>query len=90
MVVFAPLADLDVAQDIEVLSGDVRDPHYCLEITRHVDAVFHLAALIAIPYSYVEPASYVDTNVIGTLNICQASRENGCKRDIQFCAIILT
>jgi NAD dependent epimerase/dehydratase len=77
------LDGLDVAQDIEVLSGDVRDPHYCLEITRHVDVVFHLAALIAIPYSYVAPASYVDTNVNGTLNICQAARQNSCKRVIQ-------
>lgn len=77
------LDGLDVTGEVEVLSGDVRDPHYCLEITRQVDIVFHLAALIAIPYSYVAPASYVDTNVTGTLNICQAARENGCKRVIQ-------
>jgi NAD dependent epimerase/dehydratase len=77
------LDNLPVAQEIEVLSGDVRDPHFCLEITKHVDIVFHLAALIAIPYSYVAPASYVETNVNGTLNICQAARLNGCKRVIQ-------
>ncbi len=77
------LNDLAVTGDIEVLSGDVRDPHYCLEITREVDIVFHLAALIAIPYSYAAPASYVDTNVSGTLNICQAARANGCSRVIQ-------
>ena len=64
-------------QDIEVLCGDVRDPHYCKHITKGVDIVFHLAALIGIPYSYVAPDSYVDTNVRGTLNICQASLENG-------------
>jgi nucleoside-diphosphate-sugar epimerase len=45
-----------------------------------VDIVFHLGALIAIPYSYVAPSSYVDTNITGTLNICQAALQNGCKR----------
>ena len=44
---------------------------------KDVDIVFHLAALIAIPYSYVAPASYVETNISGTLNICQAAKENG-------------
>jgi NAD dependent epimerase/dehydratase len=66
--------------EIEVLSGDVRDSHYCRQITRAVDVVFHLAALIAIPYSYVAPESYLDTNVRGTLNICQAALANGVKR----------
>ena len=68
--------------DIEVLTGDVRDPHYCKHIIKGVDVVFHLAALIAIPYSYVAPDSYVDTNIKGTLNICQAAKENGCERVI--------
>lgn len=68
--------------DIEVLSGDIRDPHYCTHITKGVDVVFHLAALIAIPYSYIAPTSYVDTNVTGTLNICQAARDNGCQKVI--------
>lgn len=63
--------------NLEVVSGDVRDPHFCKEITKDVDLIFHLAALIAIPYSYVAPDSYVDTNVKGTLNICQAAKENG-------------
>jgi NAD dependent epimerase/dehydratase len=67
---------------IEVLTGDVRDPHYCKEITKNIDVVFHLAALIAIPYSYIAPDSYVDTNIKGTLNICQAALENGCERVI--------
>ena len=49
-------------------------------ITKDIDVIFHLAALIAIPYSYVAPDSYVDTNVRGTLNICQAAKENGVKR----------
>jgi len=66
--------------DLEVVCGDVRDPNFCREITKGVDTVFHLAALIAIPYSYVAPDSYVDTNVKGTLNICQAARDNACRR----------
>jgi len=76
------LEDVDCLGDIEVLNGDVRDPHYCKHITQNVDVIFHLAALIAIPYSYVAPDSYVDTNVKGTLNICQAALENGVDRVI--------
>jgi NAD dependent epimerase/dehydratase len=67
---------------IEVVTGDVRDPFFCKEITKDIDTVFHLAALIAIPYSYVAPQSYVDTNVMGTVNMCKASMENGVKRFI--------
>jgi NAD dependent epimerase/dehydratase len=76
------LEDIDCRNDIEVLSGDIRDPHYCKHITKDIDIVFHLAALIAIPYSYVAPDSYVDTNIKGTLNICQAALDNGVKRVI--------
>ncbi len=65
---------------LEVVTGDVRDPNYCRHIVKGVDTVFHLAALIAIPYSYVAPDSYVDTNVKGTLNICQAVRDEGVGR----------
>lgn len=65
---------------LEVVTGDVRDPNYCRHIVRGVDTVFHLAALIAIPYSYVAPDSYVDTNVKGTLNVCQAVRDEGVSR----------
>jgi NAD dependent epimerase/dehydratase len=75
------LEDIDLTH-VEVVCGDVRDPNYCREITKDIDIVFHLAALIAIPYSYVAPDSYVATNVTGTLNICQAARDNGCKRVI--------
>jgi NAD dependent epimerase/dehydratase len=71
---------LDCLDEIEVVSGDVRDPHFCKEITKDIDVIFHLAALIAIPYSYIAPDSYVDTNIKGTLNICQAAKENGCER----------
>ncbi|OQX81537.1 MAG: NAD-dependent dehydratase [Bacteroidetes bacterium 4484_249] len=71
------LEDIPANDNLEIVSGDIRDPHYCKEITKDVDIIFHLAALIAIPYSYVAPDSYIDTNVKGTLNICQAAKENG-------------
>lgn len=67
-------------KNVEVVCGDVRDSSFCRKITKDIDVVFHLAALIAIPYSYDAPQSYVDTNVHGTLNICQASLENGVKK----------
>ncbi len=76
------LEDIVCLQDIEVLSGDVRDSHYCKHITKGIDIVFHLAALIAIPYSYIAPDSYADTNIKGTLNICQAALDNACERII--------
>jgi NAD dependent epimerase/dehydratase len=68
--------------NLEVIAGDVRDPHFCNHITKDIDIVFHLAALIAIPFSYLAPDSYVDTNIKGTLNICQAAKENGVNRVI--------
>lgn len=61
---------------IEVYAGDVRDAHDCLNLTAGIDAIVHLAALIAIPYSYKNPESYIKTNVQGTLNICQAAMRN--------------
>ena len=78
------LEDIEAVKkkDIEVLCGDIRDPHFCKNITKGVDIIFHLAALIAIPYSYIAPDSYLDTNAKGTLNICQAALENGVKRVI--------
>lgn len=76
------LEDIECLDRVEVLTGDVRDPHYCKSITQNIDIIFHLAALIAIPYSYAAPDSYVDTNIKGTLNICQAAMENGVKRVI--------
>jgi len=71
------LEDINCKDKVEVITGDIRDPHYCKQITKDIDIIFHLAALIAIPYSYVAPDSYVDTNINGTLNICQAAKENG-------------
>ena len=76
------LEDCDCLDNIEILNGDIRDPHYCKMITKDIDIVFHLAALIAIPYSYVAPSSYVDTNINGTLNIVQACLENNVTRVI--------
>lgn len=71
------LEDLHASEKLEVVSGDIRDPHFVKHIMKDVDIVFHLAALIAIPYSYHAPDSYVDTNIKGTLNVCQAARELG-------------
>lgn len=68
--------------NLTVISGDVRDPHFCQKISKNIDVVFHLAALIAIPYSYSAPQSYVETNVTGTLNLCQAALDNGISRFI--------
>ena len=70
------LEELPCLDQVEVVAGDIRDPHFCLTLCKDVDVIFHLAALIPIPYSYRAPDSYVDTNVRGTLNICQAARAN--------------
>lgn len=61
--------------EIEIFSGDIRDPNGVFEAMKGVDKVFHLAALIAIPFSYHSPDSYVDTNIKGTLNVLQAARK---------------
>ena len=65
---------------IEVFCGDVRDPNAVRKAAEDVDAVFHLAALIAIPYSYYAPDAYVDTNIKGTLNVLQAARDLNLER----------
>ena len=67
---------------VEVVTGDIRDPFFCKTLCSDIDLLFHLAALIAIPYSYKAPNSYVETNVTGTLNICQAALECGVQRVI--------
>ena len=71
------LEEIAPCEGLDVWSGDVRDPAFCRRFIEGADTVFHLAALIAIPYSYIAPDSYVDTNIKGTLNICQAVKEHG-------------
>jgi NAD dependent epimerase/dehydratase len=70
----------DVKRALDVFAGDVRDPHGVRIAMQGCDLVMHLAALIAIPYSYHSPDTYVDTNVKGTLNVVQAARELGVER----------
>ena len=70
----------NVIDDVEIFSGDIRDPNGVREAMKGVDAVFHLAALIAIPFSYNSPDTYVDTNIKGTLNVLQAARDLGTYR----------
>ena len=70
----------DVMEYVEVFTGDVRDPNGVRTAMEGCDAVFHLAALIAIPFSYHSPDAYVDTNVKGTLNVLQAARRLGTER----------
>lgn len=77
------LDDIDCIKEVEVVTGDVRDAHFCQLLTKDIDIIFNLAALIAIPYSYVAPDSYVDTNIKGALNICQAAVQNHVQKVIQ-------
>jgi NAD dependent epimerase/dehydratase len=74
--------DTDVKGHFQVFSGDIRDPQAVNEAMKNCDAVLHLAALVAIPYSYHSPRSYVDTNITGTLNVLQAARDYGVGRVI--------
>ena len=69
-----------VLKGMEVVSGDVRDPSFVRQAVAGRDVVFHLAALIAIPYSYHSPGSYIDTNVKGTLNVVEAARDLGVEK----------
>lgn len=72
----------DIKGGFEVVSGDIRDPYGVRHAMQGVDAAMHLAALIAIPYSYIAPDSYIETNVRGTLNLLQAARDLGVKKII--------
>lgn len=72
--------DDDIKSNLDVFLGDVRDPNGVRKAMEGCDAVFHLAALIAIPYSYYSPDMYVDTNIKGTLNILQAARDLGTRK----------
>ena len=73
-------ADTQIKQSLDVFAGDIRDPHGVRTAMQGCDVVLHLAALIAIPYSYHSPDTYVDTNIKGTLNVVQAARELGVQR----------
>ena len=70
----------EIKSSLDVFTGDVRDPHGVKQAMRDCDVVLHLAALIAIPYSYHSPDTYVDTNIKGTLNLLQAAREAGVSK----------
>lgn len=69
-----------IMDHVEIFQGDIRDPHGVRTAVKGTDAIFHLAALIAIPFSYHSPDAYVDTNIKGTLNVLQAARDNGNER----------
>ncbi len=73
-------ADDRIKNSLDVFAGDIRDPHGVRTAMKGCDVVMHLAALIAIPYSYHSPDTYVDTNVKGTLNVVQAARDLGTER----------
>ncbi|UYZ37774.1 NAD-dependent 4,6-dehydratase LegB [Clostridium beijerinckii] len=70
----------DKLKEIEIFTGDIRDPNGVREAMKNIEEIYHLAALIAIPFSYHSPDSYVDTNIKGTLNVLQAARELDTKR----------
>ena len=70
----------DKKDALDVVMGDVRDPSFVMEAMKGIDCIFHLAALIAIPYSYIAPDAYVDTNIKGTLNVLNAAKALGTKR----------
>ena len=73
-------SDPHVKRSLDVFAGDIRDPHGVRQAMKGCDVVMHLAALIAIPYSYHSPDTYIDTNIKGTLNVVQAARELGVQR----------
>jgi NAD dependent epimerase/dehydratase len=74
------LDESPIRNEVEVVSGDIRDANFCHGLLRDIEVVFHLAALIPIPYSYMAPDSFVDTNIRGTLHLCQAARSAGVRR----------
>lgn len=76
------LADVDVSA-VDVRFGDIRDPEFVFQTCEGIDVVFHLAALVSIPYSYTAPRSFVDTNIGGTLNVLEAVRRQACGRMVQ-------
>ena len=77
------LENSEYLNDCEIVFGDIRDKFFCNNLTKNVNKIFNLAALISIPYSYVSPNSYFSTNALGTLNLCEASLENKVEEFIQ-------
>ena len=75
-------SEQEIQKSIEIFAGDVRDPHGVRQAMKGCDVVFHLAALVSIPYSYLSPDTYIDTNVKGSLNVVQAAREHGLSKVI--------
>jgi UDP-glucose 4-epimerase len=71
-----------VIGQIEIVRGDIRDPHFMIQVCKDQEIIFHLAALIAIPYSYIAPSDYVATNITGTLNVLESARRNSVLRVI--------
>lgn len=63
-------------ENLEIVKGDIRDTHFCLELVKDQEIIFHLAALIAIPYSYIAPTSFFETNILGTVNLLEAAKRN--------------
>lgn len=74
--------DKKVLNDLEIIQGDIRDSYFLEKNFKKMDAVLHLAALISIPYSYYAPKSYIDTNIIGTYNVLNASKKNNISKTI--------
>lgn len=74
------LEDISCLEEIKVVSGDIRDSSFCRKIVQDIDQIIHLAALIAIPYSYHAPQSYVETNILGTLNLCEAVKDKAISK----------
>ena len=72
----------EVREQMDIRAGDIRDPFFTDELTRGVDTVFHLAAQVAIPYSYIAPSRFVETNISGTVNVLEAARRHGVRRVI--------
>lgn len=70
----------DIQREVDIVSGDIRDPNGVRMSVKGVDMIYHLAALIAIPFSYYSPDTYVDTNIKGTLNVLQAARDTNVER----------
>lgn len=76
------MEEIKESDNLKIVTGDIRDPFFCRTIVKDVDVVYHLAALIGIPYSYIAPETYVATNISGTLNICQACLDFGIEKVI--------